>query len=158
MTEPVPVRRGGPYGAHAWPRSAELWHEPFREMEELWERMGQLFDPGWTTTRAGAWQPMVDMEETEDAYLFEVDLPGVRRDDIEVEVRDHDLWISGEIKERERTGVLRRQMRRTGRFSFRSTLPGGVDTGKVDATLENGVLMVRVPKTEKAKPHRVQIK
>ena len=45
----------------------DLWQEPFRELEDLWERMGRMFDPGWTVTRAGVWQPMVDVEETGEA-------------------------------------------------------------------------------------------
>jgi HSP20 family protein len=157
MAERLPVRRGE--RTSEWGGLPDLWQEPFRELEEIWDRMGRLFDPGWTTTRSGgAWQPMVDVEETDDAYVFEVDLPGVRREDITVEVRDHELWITGELKEKERAGVLHRRMRRTGSFSFRGTLPGSVAADDVDAKLKDGVLTVRVPKAEKSKPHRIQIK
>jgi HSP20 family protein len=158
MAERLPVRRGE--RVPEWGALPDLWQEPFRELEEIWDRMGRLFDPGWTTTTriGGAWQPMVDMEETDDAYMFEVDLPGVRREDVTVEVRDHDLWITGELKEKERSGVLHRRMRRTGSFSFRSALPGSVDADNVDAKLKDGVLTVRVPKAEASKPHRIEVK
>lgn len=78
---------------------------------------------------AGPWQPAVDVEETDDAFVYEIDVPGVDRDDITVEVRDNDLVISGEYQEKERSGVMHRHTRRTGSFSYRSTLPSGVDQG-----------------------------
>ncbi|WP_223839311.1 Hsp20/alpha crystallin family protein [Saccharopolyspora pogona] len=156
MAERMPARRGE---RREWAGPPDMWQEPFRELEEIWDRMGQLFDPGWATTRTGvAWQPMVDVEETENAYVFEFDLPGVRRDDITVEVRGQELWIMGEVKEKERTGVLRRKMRRTGSFSFRGALPGEVDADKIEANLADGVLSVKVPKAEVSKSRRIEIK
>lgn len=163
MGQPVPVRHGELAPAEDL-RAPDIVQRPFQELENLWERMGHVLDPGWIPAprwplhRAIAWQPMVDIEETEDAYAFEVDLPGVKRDDITVEVRDRDLCITGEIKEKERTGVVRRQTRRTGSFSYRATLPSGVDPDRIEATMENGVLSVRIPKTEKAKPHKIEVK
>ncbi len=161
MGEPVPVRHGEQTPARG--RAPDFWQEPFRELENLWERMGQVFDPGWATAtglmmpRAGGWQPMVDIEETEDSYLFEADLPGVRREDIKVELRDHELWITGELKQKERTGIVRRQTRRTGTFSYRTTLPAEIDPDNVEARFDNGVLTVRVRKAEKAKPRKIEI-
>ncbi len=89
--------------------------------------------------------------------MYEVDLPGVNRDELQVEIRDHDLEITGEIKEREHAGVLRRHTRCTGRFFYRSTLASNVDASNVEAKLDNGVLSVRVPKAAAAKPQRIQI-
>lgn len=156
MSQPVPVRGSrAPSVSRPWP---SVWHEPFRELETLWERMGQLFDAGWDVARAGGWQPLVDVEETDSAYRFEVELPGVKRDDITVEVRDHELVITGEIKEKERTGILRHQTRRTGSFAYQSTLPRGADTDKIDAQLTDGVLTVTVPKAEKSKPRTIEVK
>ncbi|MDL5199699.1 Hsp20/alpha crystallin family protein [Streptomyces sp. ALI-76-A] len=68
-----------------------------------------------------AWAPLTDIEETDDAFLIEIDVPGVKRDDINIELNDRELSISGEYKERERTGVLRRGTRRTGRPAGSST-------------------------------------
>ncbi|SDP97065.1 HSP20 family protein [Actinopolyspora xinjiangensis] len=157
MAEPVPVRRGERGAMNARPVPA-FWQEPFRELEDMWDRMERMFDPGWSTTGAGGmWQPLVDVTETEDAYEFEVEVPGVDRDDINVEIRDHELWITGEVRERERSGVLHRRTRRTGSFSYRSSLPSGVDSENVEAKLDSGVLTVRVRKSERQKPHRVEI-
>ncbi len=154
MSEPVPVRRGETV-PERW--IGAVW-DPFRELQDLWDRMGRLLERPWEIGwYGGFWTPSVDIEETEDAYLVEADLPGVRREDVDVEIRDHDLYINGEVKEHERTGVLRRQTRRTGRFFYRATLPTGVDVERAEAKLENGVLRVRIPKTEQAKPHKVKI-
>jgi HSP20 family protein len=103
------------------------------------------------------WAPPVDVEETDDAWIFEVDLPGARREDLQVEVRDGELTISGEVRERERAGVLRHRARRTGAFSYRTTLPAGVDADRVQARFDSGVLTIQVPRPEGAKPRRVKI-
>ncbi|WP_244206749.1 Hsp20/alpha crystallin family protein [Streptomyces swartbergensis] len=92
-----------------------------------------------------------------DAYLIEVDVPGVKRDDINVEMNDREISITGEYKERERSGVLRRRTRLTGRFEYRAVLPGDINPENVDATLSEGVLTVKVPNTEAAKPRRIEI-
>jgi HSP20 family protein len=123
--------------------------DPFRELME-----------GILSTRLGDGQinvPKFDIEETEDAWIVEADLPGVRRKDMNVEVRDGELLISGEIKERERTGVLRHRTRQTGEFEIRVALPGDVDPEAVDATVDHGVLTVRIPKPERAKPRRIEV-
>lgn len=151
----LPVRRGN--GAS---RSVQRW-EPFRELEELQERTAELMQSVWSGTglaQAAAWTPPVDIEETDDAWVVEAELPGVRKDDIDVEVRDNELEITGEIKERERKGILRRRTRRVGRFEFRVTLPGVIDAEKMDARLDDGVLTVRVPKPEQARARRIEVK
>jgi HSP20 family protein len=106
----------------------------------------------------GAWMPLADIEETEDAWLIEADLPSVDRKDVNVELRDAELIISGEIKEKERKGVLRRRARRTGQFEYRVTLPGKADAEKIEANLHDGVLTVRVTKSEKERPRRIEVK
>lgn len=161
MSEQVPVQRGQQEPTPYRPEGPGEWQEPFRELATLWERMGQLFGPGLFgpgTSTTGTWQPTVDVEETDKAYRFDVDLPGMDRDDITVEVHDRDLWISGEVTERERTGILRHQTRRSGMFRYRSTLPPGADTENVEARLDKGVLTVTIPKTEHAKPRTIKIK
>jgi HSP20 family protein len=100
----------------------------------------------------------VDIEETEDAWIVEAEVPGVNSEDVDVEVRDSEIAITGDIKERERSGILRRKTRRVGRFEFRVTLPGQTDPEKVQAGLDNGVLTVRIPKPEVARPHHVEVR
>lgn len=104
------------------------------------------------------WSPLVDVEETEDAWVIEAELPGVSQEDINLELREGELVISGEIKERERKGQLRRQVRKTGRFDYRLTLPGDVQSDKIEASLDKGVLTVRVPKSPRAQPKRIEVK
>ncbi len=150
MTLPV-LRRNEGHPATRW--------DPFAEFEDLYDRMGRLMDSVWSGfgRHVGAWSPLADVSETEDAYLVEVDLPGVRKDQISIEVTGSELAISGEISQREREGLLRRSTRREGRFEYRTALPQDVDPGKASASLADGVLTVRVPKTEAARPHRIEI-
>jgi HSP20 family protein len=151
-------RRGGtPQTGSA--QQIRRW-EPFSELEELQQQMGRLMESALTGTGAEGlpWTPPVDIEETEDAWVIEAELPGVEREDIHIEALDSDLTISGEITERERTGILRRKTRRVGRFEFRVTLPGAVDADAVDATLHDGVLTVRVPKAEQARKRQIEVK
>jgi HSP20 family protein len=134
--------------------------DPWREFENLTSQMNQLLESTFGQSglaAAAGWSPAVDVEETEDAYRVEAELPGVHRDDVQVEVGGGVLTITGEFKERERSGILRRRTRRTGRFEFRTTLPAAVDSDKISASLQDGVLSVTVPKAAEAKPRRVEI-
>jgi HSP20 family protein len=102
--------------------------------------------------------PLADIEETEDAWIVEAELPGVDRKDVNVELREGELVITGEIKEKERKGIVRRRTRRTGQFEYRVMLPGQANEDQIEANLHDGVLKVRVPKSEKAKPRRIEVK
>jgi HSP20 family protein len=134
-----------------------MW-QPFRDFEEFQERTMELLQAAAGDTEAApAWTPLVDIEELEDAWLLEAELPGADADHVNVQVDDNDVRVDGEIVERERKGILRRRVRRTGAFSFRVTLPGDVDPEGVDASLDNGVLTIRVPKAEGARPRRVAV-
>jgi HSP20 family protein len=145
------------------PASAQLserW-DPFHELDELHSRMEQLMQGVWSDARLGdgaSWVPPVDVEETEDAWIVEAELPGVDKKDVDVQLRDSQLTIAGEIKERERKGILRRRTRRRGRFEYRVTLPGEAEADGIDATMHDGVLTVRVPKPERTKPRRIEVK
>ena len=133
---------------------------PFRELDEIQSRMSRLLEStfgGDATSRAGAWTPPVDIEETDDAFVVEAELPDVRREDIDVELNDNELAIHGEIKERERAGILRRQTRRTGQFDYRVTLPGQVDPDSTEASLKDGVLRLKLHKSEGQKRRRIEI-
>jgi HSP20 family protein len=137
----------------------ERW-EPFRELERLQDATAQLLENAWSGTAPSdrAWSPFVDIEEADDAWIVEADLPGVDRKDVSVELRDSELSITGEARERERKGILRRRTRPVGRFEYRVTLPGAPDAEGVDAKLADGVLTVRVPKAEQARPQRIAVK
>lgn len=132
--------------------------DPLQEFEELYQQMGRLLPSTLTTpTEHRPWVPPTDLSEDDNAYVVELELPGVKLDDINIQVSGNELAVTGEAKERERVGLLRRRTRRLGQFEYRVTLPKDVDTNKIEATLAEGVLSIRIPKTERSKPRRVEI-
>lgn len=136
-------------------RAVAGW-DPLRELDELADRVNALWEASVNGGPNG-WAPLADIEETDDSYVVEIDLPGVKRDDIDIQLSDRQLTVSGEVKEKERTGILRRRTRRVGRFQYSVTLPADVDAERVNARLDDGVLTVRAPKSENAKPRRIQL-
>jgi HSP20 family protein len=134
--------------------------DPFQEFEQLQEEMGRLVQSVWSPPAGdgGAWTPFADIEETDDAWIVEVEVPGVKRGDVNVEMRNSELVISGDVKERERQGILRRRARRVGHFEYHVTLPGEANEDKIDANLHDGVLTVRIPKAQEARPRRIEVK
>jgi HSP20 family protein len=134
--------------------------DPLGEFADIQSQMDRLLESLWTgggPGNGGLWIPSVDIEETEDAWVVEAELPGAQQDDVNVELRDSELVIHGEIKEKERKGIIRRRTRRTGRFEYRVILPGEPDADNVDATLDGGVLTVRIPKGERNRSREIPI-
>jgi HSP20 family protein len=135
---------------------------PTREFEDIYDRMGQLMNLAFGLTPAdvaeGPWVPLADVSETDDAYVVEVDLPGVNRDQIDIQLQDRELVITGEIPESEQQGRRHRRSRRAGRFEFHTYLPGDVNADGVNAQLSDGVLTATIPKSETAKPRHIEIK
>ncbi len=148
MSLPAPRSSSGPA---RWDR--------FSEFDDIYRRMGQLlssvFPQGNDLT--GGWSALADISETESDYIVEVDLPGIKQDDVQVEVLGNELAITGDVTERERVGWFRHRTRRTGHFEYHATLPRDVDADNVEASMAEGVLMVRIPKAESAKPRRIPI-
>jgi len=154
-------------------RSAPAWssrtlRSPWAEFGELHERMGRLLSDTLGEPFASAsgdgdrpglgWRPLADVEETAEAYLVELELPGVKLEDVSVEFGGHELTVSGEVKERERVGFLRTRTRPVGRFDYRVSLPAEVEDDQVSASMSEGVLTVRAPKTERARQRRIPIR
>ncbi len=141
----------------------ERW-EPPSELEQATERMRRMLDQtfgsfGWPSpVETRGWSPLVDIEEADDAYVVEAELPGVKREDVNIELVGNELTITGEVKQRKHTGALRRQTRRTGRFAYRVGLPAQVEAENIEASLSDGVLTVRVPKAERAKRKKIEVK
>ncbi|MER7665848.1 MULTISPECIES: Hsp20/alpha crystallin family protein [unclassified Streptomyces] len=154
MTLPVRDRRSG--GTTERPRG---WvRNPLTEFDELINQMSGLMESTvGGAAPAATWTPLADVSETDDAFHVELELPGVKSKDINVEANGQELVVTGEIKEKERKGVLRRSTRRTGSFEYRLRLPGEIDTEKITAEMSNGVLTVTVPKAEVAKPRHIEI-
>jgi HSP20 family protein len=133
-----------------------------RDMESFFERF--LNDPiaAWTPGRSddlASWTPGVDVVEEADAYVFSADLPGVPKENVEITFEDNILTMAGSRERREETnnGQYRRVERRYGKFTRSFSLPSQVDTAKVDAKFQDGVLVVRVPKAETAKARKIKI-
>jgi HSP20 family protein len=137
-------------------RGTARW-DPFRELDELYERMNHLWETGVGTDAADRWVPLADIEETDDSYLIEVELPGVKKDDVDIQINGRELTVSGEIKEKERTGILRRRTRKVGEFHYSVTLPGEIDGDSISANLDGGVLTIRVPKSQQGRSRRIAI-
>lgn len=105
-------------------------------------------------------QPHMDLEENENGYLMTVDLPGVRKEDVQINLQGQTLTISGERKRAETVkgkDGSRRETRTYGKFQLSFTLPESVNVENIEANLENGVLSLALPKAESAKPRTIQI-
>lgn len=155
MNMPVPRHQRPVRWRGGWPN--EFW-DPFGEFAQLWNRMAQLFE---STSETGpeAWVPTVETDETDDAYLVRAELPGMRREDVEVELRGNELRITGEVNEEDKgEGKGKPLRRRQGKFAYRTSLPADADADKIDAQLAEGILTVRVPKAAQARSRRIEIK
>jgi HSP20 family protein len=135
--------------------------EPFREIAQLQGEMGRLVNgllEGQGRASQG-WVPPLDVWETESELVYAFDLPGMTEDAIQIEVQDDTLSVSGErVKETKEQGDrLFRFERRYGSFARGVGLPAGIDESKITASYTNGVLEIRVPKPEEAKPRRIQL-
>lgn len=140
--------------------------DPFRELVTIQDELNRLFDRTFRgfeplrPTAAGTWMPAMDVYETDDKLVAKVELPGIDPEDVEVSIEDGTLTISGkrEFSSEVREEDYHRIERRYGAFSRAITLPPTVDTDKVEARFDKGVLTVEVAKTEKAKPKRIKVK
>jgi HSP20 family protein len=139
--------------------------EPVREITSIQSEMNRLFNTFFDTPTAGngsaarRWIPAMDLVETDDHFVLKADLPGLKEEDVNIEVEENVLTVSGERKaehEDKREGYVRVE-RSYGSFRRSLTLPEGVDAEAVTANFDNGVLEVRIPKPEERKPRRVAI-
>ena len=115
-----------------------------------------LFDRNAAAQR---WVPAMDLVEHDDHFLLRADLPGLTEDDVNIELHDGSLTISGERKaehKQQERGFYRLE-RQFGSFSRTLTLPEGIDGGAIKASFTNGVLEVWIPKPEERKPRRIPI-
>jgi HSP20 family protein len=139
--------------------------EPFEGLNRLHNHINDLFDQRVGRARtlpavaAGAWLPPVDIVESKDAYLIRAELPGMKREDFNLEVNDGTLTLSGERKSEALTdGVeYHRSERVTGKFSRSFYLPRTVKQDGIKASYQDGILEIQVPKAEEAKPKQIAI-
>lgn len=141
------------------------WSDPFREFAQLQDRINRVFsnsygqsDDGLLTS--GTWAPPVDIYQTGDhEVVLKAELPDMTREDIDITVDNGTLTIRGEKKfsNEVKEESFHRIERRYGAFSRSFSLPQTVDTGKVGAEYKNGVLTVRLPLREEAKPRQIKV-
>ena len=129
---------------------------PLRELDRLSSELDHLLTPnggffGWT--------PAVDIVENDESMLIPVELPGLSRDDVQLNIEDNVLTISGERKHKEEftKGQVTRRESFYGKFQRAFRLPNTLDTGKAEARMDNGVLEIVLPKREEAKPKQISI-
>lgn len=146
------------------PRGTLRTWNPFRDIEELQTEMNRLFDwsigrPGTDNLLESAWAPAVDVVQENDRYQVRVDLPGMKREEIEITLNGDTLTIQGERRRESETKEdnYYRFERAHGKFSRSLTLPSTVDSGKIEANYKDGVLSVTIPKSPESLPKQIKI-
>ncbi|WP_321370467.1 Hsp20/alpha crystallin family protein [uncultured Desulfuromusa sp.] len=139
--------------------------DPFREMEAMLDPNSRSLD--WPfrggrdlITKGADWAPRADISETDEGFDIKVEVPGIKREDVKINLENHVLSISGENKqEKEEKGKkFHRIERYYGRFSRSFSLPENVDEEKIEAVFNDGLLNLTIPKTEVKKPKAIEIK
>ncbi len=137
--------------------------EPFGDFGKLHSALNDLFAGDFNRSPAqrslSNWHPAVDVLESKDAYLIRGELPGMKREDIHVEVKEGTLVVSGERKsEKPAEGVEYRHVERVAaKFRRAFSLPDTAKPDEIDASYKDGIIEIRVPKAEKAKPRQIDI-
>lgn len=152
----LPSRRSRRQPARYWdPFSA------FPGFDDLFERMNQMLTrafPDVARISIESWSPPVDLEETDDAFRIEADLPGVEPGNINVDVDGREVRISGESGMATQPGEAEgQQMQRSSRFSYRLTLPSEVNSEEASATFEHGCLRLTLPKVSTGRRRRISV-
>lgn len=137
-------------------------YRPFEEMQKVIDRFFEEFPRILPTFSTETFVPAVDISETDKSYEFEIELPGMKREDIEIEVSDGILTVKGEKKEekKEEKKGYKKIERSYGKFERSFTLPQYIDEKNISAKFENGLLNISIPKSPEAKAssRKIEIK
>jgi HSP20 family protein len=131
--------------------------DPFRELQQFFSELQGSEGGTGEGGRPESFIPIADVEERDDSYVIELDLPGVKKDDIDISMAGRRLVVTGQRKEKERVGILRRRDRLVGEFRFEIELPNEIDDSHVQASLDDGVLTLTVPKRQADQPRRIAV-
>jgi HSP20 family protein len=147
--------------------SVSRW-DPFQDLLAIQDEMNQLFGravgqgSGRSQSQAGErmWAPALDISERKDAYVVTVEVPGIKADDLDITLEDGLLTIKGERRFTQESSEqqFHRVERRYGSFRRSITLPSQVQAEQIEASFEDGVLEVTVPKAEEAKPKKITVR
>lgn len=132
---------------------------PYRT--SIFDEFDRLFDTSLSNVNAPSnWGLAIDVIENEDAYMVKATVPGINVDDLDLTLEDNVLTLSGEIKsdEESENGQYHVRERRYGSFSRRVRFPVAVNSDNIEATYDNGILTLNVPKAEEVKPRKIQVK
>ena len=138
--------------------------DPYREMMVLRNSMDRVVDRELAlapnSRKSFKWSVALDVVESEDEYLVKASLPGINPEDLEITFEDNRLTIKGESKEEEEIDEARFHLRerRFGRFTRSIKLPSGIESEKIEANYDKGVLKLHLPKVEEVKPKKIMIK
>jgi HSP20 family protein len=147
----LPLVRNRFFPALSEPSLLGQWSDLRREIDRWFESTVP------NAVFASAWNPAMDVQETEAAVRLSFEIPGVNPDDVSVTVENGVLTISGEKKYEQEDKSGARFERQYGRFERSVTLPQSIDTDKVSAHCEHGVLTIELPKAATARPRTIQI-
>jgi len=135
------------------------------ELNRLRQEIDRLFEDPFSLLSPNAsffqdWSPSVDIHEDKDKYVVKAELPGMKREDIEVSMDGNTLTVSGERKQEEEKKEREnyRSERYFGRFQRSITLPAEVQANKIEASYKDGILTITLPKSEAAKPKQIPVK
>ncbi len=144
--------------------SPRTW-DPFGELSTLQERMNRLFEERLPSTRneeelnLGTFYPAVDIREGDKEITIKAELPGIKKEDVHIDVNDGVITLSGErkLEKEDKKENYHRIERSYGSFHRSFTLPSTVDVEKIKATYKDGILEATLPKTEEAKPKSIPV-
>lgn len=149
-----------------WQRPEMNVWSPFRQLSTLRDEIDRLFESPLRAVTSDSqqllngWLPAVDFYDERDHFVLKAELPGMKKEDINISLHGDVLALSGERKEEKKmtgAGTCRAE-RFLGKFQRTFTLPAAVDAGKVQAAYQDGILTVTLPKAEEAKPKPIEVK
>jgi HSP20 family protein len=147
-------------------RELRVW-DPWKDFGTLQDRINRMFEDTVRTISQtpseefdrGTWAPSVDIYETNDSFVVSADLPGLSKEDIQIDLKDNTLTLKGEKKFEEkvsRDNYIRVE-RAYGSFVRSFALPQNIDPDKIKAKYKEGVLELNIPKKEEAKPKQIKV-
>lgn len=138
------------------------WLSPWRELDQMTNQLNRVLgDRGIYDRDDATWLPAVNVEETRDELVLTAELPGMRREDVEIEMENNVLTIRGQKEETREESEERRYHvweRRHGTFQRSFSLPRTVAADEISARFENGILHVHMPKAQEAKGRKIEIR
>lgn len=148
-----------------WQRPELTSWPVFGRLSDLRTEIDRMFESPFaelarTSSLLSGWMPAVDLHEEKDHFTVTAELPGMKKDDIGLALHEGCLSISGErrAERKEEDAEVHRSERFVGRFQRTLSLPRPVDSGKITARYKDGILTVKLPKTEEAKPKQIEVK